>query len=45
MQEHFNENYMETEKFPDAFFKEKINKTIDWTKDGEGSIRLLQQGC
>lgn len=35
MQEHFNENYMESEKFPDAFFKGKINEKIDYTKDGE----------
>lgn len=35
MQEHFNENYVESEKFPDAFFKGKINEQIDYTKDGE----------
>jgi len=39
MEEHFNENYMETEKFPDAFFKGKINDTIDWTKDGEYKVK------
>lgn len=38
MEEHFNENYMETEKFPDAFFKGKINDTIDWKKDGEYKV-------
>lgn len=38
MQEHFNENYMESEKFPDAFFKGKINETIDYTKDGEYKV-------
>jgi hypothetical protein len=35
MQEHFNENYMESDKFPDAIFKGKINDKIDYTKDGE----------
>ena len=34
MREHFNENYMETEKYPKAAFKGKINETIDFTKDG-----------
>jgi len=40
MEEHFNENYMETEKYPDAFFKGKINDTIDWTKDGEYKVTV-----
>ncbi len=31
MQEHFNENYMESDKYPYAIFKGKINKVIDWT--------------
>lgn len=36
MQEHFNENYMESEKFPKATFKGKITNMdkIDLTKDG-----------
>ncbi|OFY47900.1 MAG: polyisoprenoid-binding protein [Bacteroidetes bacterium RBG_13_46_8] len=37
MQEHFNENYMESDKFPKSSFKGKIvnlNK-IDFKKDGE----------
>jgi len=34
MQEHFNENYMESDKYPHAIFKGKINETIDYTKDG-----------
>lgn len=33
MQEHFNENYMETEKFPYATFKGKLSDTLDFTKD------------
>ena len=38
MQEHFNENYMESDKFPNAIFKGKINEKIDWTKDGEYKV-------
>jgi len=34
MQEHFNENYMESDKFPTASFKGKINDNVDLTKDG-----------
>jgi polyisoprenoid-binding protein YceI len=38
MEEHFNENYMESEKFPYATFKGKINEKIDYTKDGEYKV-------
>jgi polyisoprenoid-binding protein YceI len=36
MQEHFNENYMESEKFPKATFKGKFDNVskIDFKKDG-----------
>src|SRR6187397_701119 len=34
MQEHFNENYMESEKFPYGTFKGTINENIDYSKDG-----------
>lgn len=36
MQEHFNENYMESEKFPNSTFTGKINniKTVNIGKDG-----------
>ncbi len=47
MEEHFNENYMETEKKVDgaypnrnAEFKGKINETIDYTKDGENKVTI-----
>ncbi|MES2592226.1 MAG: YceI family protein [Bacteroidota bacterium] len=40
MQEHFNENYVESEKFPNAFFKGKINETIDYTKNGEHKVTV-----
>ena len=38
MQEHFNEKYIESDKFPKASFKGKINETIDWTKDSTYNI-------
>lgn len=38
MQEHFNEKYIESDKYPDAGFKGKINESIDWTKDGTYDI-------
>ena len=33
MQEHFNENYMETEKYPYATFKGKLSDSLDISKD------------
>jgi hypothetical protein len=41
MQEHFNENYMEIEKYPDATFKGKIVEKIDWTKDGTHNVTIM----
>lgn len=35
MQEHFNENYVESDKYPVATFAGKMDKAIDYTKDGE----------
>lgn len=40
MEEHFNENYMESEKFPSTTFKGKVNEKIDWTKDGENKVTV-----
>lgn len=37
--EHFRENYMETDKFPKAFFKGKIIEDIDFTKAGTYQVR------
>jgi polyisoprenoid-binding protein YceI len=34
MKEHFNEKYMESDKYPNAAFSGKIKEDIDWTKDG-----------
>src|SRR5680860_969851 len=35
MQEHFNENFMESHKFPTASFKGNIDEVIDPSKNGE----------
>ena len=40
MQEHFNENYVESEKFPVAIFKGKINEKVDYTKDGDTKVTI-----
>ena len=48
MEEHFNENYMESTKFPNGIFKGKINETIDWEKNGTFDVSangmLIMQG-
>ena len=38
MQEHFNENYLETEKYPSSTFRGKINESIDLSKDGKINV-------
>jgi hypothetical protein len=40
MEEHFNENYIESEKYPFSIFKGKINEKIDYTKDGEHDVTV-----
>ena len=40
MQEHFNENYMESDKFPVAQLDMAIVENIDFTKDGVYDITL-----
>jgi polyisoprenoid-binding protein YceI len=40
MQEHFNSDYMESDKFPKATFKGKIQEQIDITKDGSYPITV-----
>ena len=37
--DHFNEKYMETDKYYDATFTGKIVETIDFTKDGEYDVK------
>ncbi len=41
MREHFNEKYIESDKYPNATFKGKVNETIDWTKDGSYDITAI----
>lgn len=40
MQEHFNENYMETSKYPKATFSGEIQNTntVDYSRDGEYNV-------
>ena len=38
--EHFNEKYMESEKFPTASFKGKIIDEVDFSKDGTYEVRV-----
>lgn len=40
MQEHFNENYLESDKYPDARFTGKVNEEIDWKKDGVYNVSV-----
>ena len=40
MEEHFNENYLESQKYPNAVFKGKINEKIDYTQDGEHKVTV-----
>ena len=37
--EHFNENYIESHKFPEASFSGKIIEDVDLTKDGTYAVR------
>lgn len=42
MQEHFNENYLESDKYPKAEFKGTItnNSAVGYTKDGEYAVTV-----
>jgi YceI-like protein len=40
MEEHFNENYMESDKFPKATFKGKMQDKPDVTKDGSYPVTV-----
>src|ERR1043165_4869517 len=40
MEEHFNENYMESDQYPYATFKGKIDQDIDLTKDGTYQVTV-----
>ena len=42
MQEHFNENYMESDKFPKAEFKGKTDlSAVNFTKDGSYKVKAI----
>jgi len=41
MQEHFNENYMESDKYPQASFRGKIQEKVDVTKDGTYPVHAV----
>jgi len=38
MKEHFNEKYMESDKYPTATFKGKLNDAVDYSKDGTYNV-------
>jgi hypothetical protein len=38
MQEHFNENYLESDKYPYAKFKGNIDELVDFSKDGDYNV-------
>ena len=40
MQEHFNSDYMESDKFPKAVFKGKIQEHLDLAKDGSYPVTV-----
>lgn len=40
MQEHFNEKYVESDKFPNSTFKGRINEEIDLSKDGDYKVTV-----
>jgi len=40
MQEHFNSDYMESDKYPKAIFKGKMQETVDLTKDGNYPVTV-----
>jgi hypothetical protein len=44
MQEHFNENYMESEKFPNSTFSGKITNIKDVNLSKDGSYKVVIEG-
>lgn len=40
MQEHFNEDYMESPKYPHDVFKGKVNEKVDYSKDGVNEVTV-----
>lgn len=44
MQEHFNENYVESDKYPDAMFKGKVANMKDVNFDKGGVYKVIVEG-
>jgi len=40
MEEHFNENYMESDKYPKCIFRGKVNEAVDYAKEGENKVTV-----
>lgn len=40
MQEHFNENYVESEKYPNATFNGAVNENVDLRKEGTYAVTV-----
>lgn len=41
MEEHFNENYVESDKYPTCVFKGKIQEPVDYKKDGDYAVTVI----
>lgn len=41
MQEHFNENYLESDKYPHATFGGKIEERVDWQVNGTHRVTVV----
>src|SRR5690606_17902620 len=41
MREHFNENYMESDRFRYATFSGKIRERMDWNRDGRYPVTVV----
>jgi len=44
MQEHFNENYVESDKYPTASFNGKVMNTGEFGKDSKGAFQVMIAG-
>ncbi|MCF8368445.1 MAG: YceI family protein [Bacteroidales bacterium] len=44
MQEHFNENYVESDKYPNAVFKGKVQNITDIDLSHEGEYKIIVDG-
>lgn len=44
MQEHFNENYMESDKFPNATFNGKLSDPSAFSKTSKGPVKVSVEG-